>query len=76
MSHKPHYKFVTQTMLEINERETDLYHKRCYKFFTKTMINADEPEIYFRLINFVTNLAYKKHICLINHVMTLPQKPY
>ena len=59
MSHKPRCKFVTQTMLDTNEREIDVYHKPRYKFVTQIMMNADEPETYFHLINHVSKLPHK-----------------
>ena len=46
-------------MLDTNEREADVYHKPRYNFVTQTMMNADDPEIYFCLINRVTNLPHK-----------------
>ena len=46
-------------MLDTNEREAGVYHKPRYNFVTQTMMNADDPEIYFFLINRVTNLPHK-----------------
>ena len=59
MSHKLRYKFATQSMLDTNEREADVYHKPRYNFVTQTMMNADDPEIYFCLINRVANMPHK-----------------
>ena len=59
LSHKLRYKFATQSMLDTNEPEAGVYHKPRYNFVTQTMMDADDPEIYFCLINRVTNLPHK-----------------
>ena len=66
MSQKPRNKFITQSMLDTNERKADVYHKPRYNFATQTMMNADDPETYFCLINHVTNLPHKLCRTLMN----------
>ena len=62
LSHKPHYEFVTQTMLNTNEPETHLSHKPRYKFVTQTILSTyeAEPHLLLKYVIFPLNRAIPK----------------
>ena len=50
LSHKLHFKFFTQTMLNSNTLQAHLPHQPRYKFVTETMVKKNELETCFCLM--------------------------